>query len=228
MADGWQAHSRGRVLARIGAACIDRLPVDEVTVVLSDGGTQSGAAYASGPAVEGLEETAFTTGDGPSVDALRTGAPVLVRDLRADARTAGWPGWLPAALAAGIRGVHAFPIQAGAITVGVLTMYARRPLALDAEQLGLALRLADQAFIGLLDVMSGVLEAPDGEPAPVDRTVLRADVHRAAGMVMAQTGLRIDEALVRLRAHAYAVDRPISEVAADVLAGRHRFVPDQD
>jgi hypothetical protein len=225
--DASQAQPRGRVLARIAAACVDRLPIDDVTVLLSDGRQQSGPAYATTAGVASLEETAFTTGDGPSVDALRLGVPVLVPDLRTSARAAAWTGWLTAALDEQIRAVHAFPIQAGAITAGVLTMYARQPLALDDAQLRVALRLADEAFLGLLDVMSGVLETGDEDRGRLDGAVLRADVHRAAGMVTVQTGLRIDEALVRLRAHAYAVNRPISEIAADVIAGRRRFNPDR-
>ena len=221
--DGY-VQPRGRVLARIARACLDRLPIDEVTVAMSDGTGQWTPAYATGPAVATLDETAFTTGDGPSVDALRTGVPVLVADLRTDVPAMDWSGWLPAALRDGIRAVHAFPIQAGAITAGALTMYTRRPLALDATQFKVALRLSDETFLGLLDIMSGVWDGADDDPGPVDGAALRAEVHRAAGMVMAQTGLRIDEALVRLRAHAYAVERPISEIAADVLAGRHRSI----
>ena len=42
-------------------------------------------------------------------------------------------------------------------------------------------------------------------------------------MVSVQLGVGLAEALVRLRAHAYAGDRPLADVAADVVARRLRL-----
>ena len=51
----------------------------------------------------------------------------------------------------------------------------------------------------------------------------RAEVHQATGMVSVQLGVSLAEALVRLRAHAWAEDRLLADVAADVVARRLRF-----
>jgi len=48
-------------------------------------------------------------------------------------------------------------------------------------------------------------------------------VHQAAGMVSAQLEASVGEALIRLRAHAFALDRPLAAVAEDVVARRLRF-----
>jgi hypothetical protein len=56
--------------------------------------------------------------------------------------------------------------------------------------------------------------------------LLRADVHRAAGMVMVQADIPIDQALTRLRAHAYAAGRPLPDVAQDIIERRLRLAPD--
>jgi len=48
-------------------------------------------------------------------------------------------------------------------------------------------------------------------------------VHQATGMISVQLEVSLAEALVRLRAHAYANDRPLNEVAADVVARRLRL-----
>jgi hypothetical protein len=42
-------------------------------------------------------------------------------------------------------------------------------------------------------------------------------------MVMVQLDTRIDVAMVRLRATAFAEGRPIDAIAADVVSGRRRF-----
>jgi hypothetical protein len=47
---------------------------------------------------------------------------------------------------------------------------------------------------------------------------LRGAVHQASGMISEQLGIGIADALVRLRAHAYAEGRKVDAVAADVVA----------
>jgi hypothetical protein len=42
-------------------------------------------------------------------------------------------------------------------------------------------------------------------------------------MVMVQLGVPIAEALVRIRAYAFAESRPLSEVVADIVARRLRL-----
>jgi hypothetical protein len=48
-------------------------------------------------------------------------------------------------------------------------------------------------------------------------------VHQAVGRVSVQARVPVDDAMALLRAHAFAHDRTLSEVATDVLAGRLRF-----
>jgi hypothetical protein len=47
-------------------------------------------------------------------------------------------------------------------------------------------------------------------------------------MVAAQLDISVGQALVRLRAHAFLYDRPLREVAQDVLARKLRFSPVTD
>jgi hypothetical protein len=101
-----------------------------------------------------------------------------------------------------------------------------------------ALRLADTALLGLLDLLSGLELAPsdgswDTSALAVLRSrdlpdLVRADVHQAAGMVMVQAGVPIEQALARLRARAFQMDRSVREVALDILARRISFVADAD
>jgi AmiR/NasT family two-component response regulator len=48
-------------------------------------------------------------------------------------------------------------------------------------------------------------------------------VHQASGMVAAQLDVSVAEALIRLRAYAFGNDRPLTEVAEDVVARKLRF-----
>jgi hypothetical protein len=51
-------------------------------------------------------------------------------------------------------------------------------------------------------------------------------VYQAAGMISVQMGVSLEEALVRLRAHAFAVGTPLDNVAGDVVRRLLRFDPD--
>ncbi len=48
-------------------------------------------------------------------------------------------------------------------------------------------------------------------------------VHQASGMVAAQLDVSVGQALIRLRAYAFGNDRPLADVAEDVVARRLRF-----
>ncbi len=54
----------------------------------------------------------------------------------------------------------------------------------------------------------------------------RAEVYQAVGMISVQLGVSLEEALVRLRAHAFAASTPLDEIAGDVVGRLLRFDPD--
>jgi hypothetical protein len=173
-----------------------------------------------------LQDAQFTLGLGPGLEAVADGAPVLVPDL-ADAAPR-WPGFVPAAEDLGVHAIFAFPLRIGAISVGVLTAHRAIPGPLADGQLADALALADAVTVLLLyrtPPDPGRTEAGPSAPWPDEAHpgTYRPEVHQATGMISVQLDVPLAEALVRLRAHAYGNDRPIAEVAADVVAGRLRL-----
>ncbi|MFG2778321.1 ANTAR domain-containing protein [Streptomyces prunicolor] len=175
---------------------------------------------------EQLEELQLTLGEGPCVDAFLDGSAVLTPDLLTGQLQDRWAVFADAALEAGARAVFALPLQVGAISPGVLDLYADVPTVLDPEQLADALAFADLATLLLLDARID----ETGGPAPADRGFedldgYRAEIDQATGILTIQLGIGIDEAFVRLRAHAYMRGRRLADVAADVVAHRLRFSP---
>ena len=165
-----------------------------------------------------VEDLQFTLGVGPCFDASRHRSPVLVADLLdpLEGVQAGWPAFVDEAVLAGIRAVFAFPLGMGSIRLGTLDLYRSTPGALSSAELARTLDLADSIGTALLD--AGV--APPGQGDDVRH---RAVVHQAAGMVMIQLDVTIDEALVVLRSTAYAEGTPINELATEVVGGRRRI-----
>jgi hypothetical protein len=183
-----------------------------VSVMANDG--VHGMAAASDAHTALVEELAFTYGEGPCIDAFAAGAPVLVSDL-ADGLVARWPMYTPAVRAEGITAVFAFPLQIGAARLGVLDVLRTHPGPLSRSLLGEALTIADRLVTLMLDGH----ERADGA-LDIGH---QAELFQAQGMVTIQLGVSLAEAMVRIRAHAYASDRPLSEVAADIVARRLRL-----
>jgi ANTAR domain len=52
---------------------------------------------------------------------------------------------------------------------------------------------------------------------------LHVVVHQAAGMIAVQLGIGVADALVRLRAHAFATGTPLHKLAEDVVDRRVQF-----
>ncbi|WP_234343241.1 ANTAR domain-containing protein [Streptomyces fulvoviolaceus] len=106
------------------------------------------------------------------------------------------------------------------------------PTVLDAGELADALAFADLATLLLLDARIEQTGAPvDGALADrgfEDLGGYRAEIDQATGILSIQLGVGIDEAFVRLRAHAYTQGCRLADVAADVVAHRLRSSPDTE
>lgn len=213
-------------LRRLCAAAAQALSASGAALaVLAEDGTR-GVVVASDSVSERVEELQFMLGEGPGIDTFTGRRPVLVPDLVADAM-ARWPIYTPAASDLGIRAVFAFPIQVGAARLGILYVFRVRPEQLSGDQLRQALMFAEVALTTLLDGQHNAASgaAADGLAGAVER---HAELFQAQGMVMVQLGVSLAEALARIRAYAYAEDRQLGEVAADITARRLRFDPNPD
>lgn len=175
-----------------------------------------------------FDELQFTLGEGPGPEAVRTGSPVMEPDL-ARVRPDRWPALLPAAHDMGVHGVCCYPLGIGAIRVGVLTVLCDGDRRLSEQQYKDATALT-AALTGAL--LNGGPRGGDGIVREFDMSLdpppglRRAVVHQATGMISVQLGVSMEDALLRLRAHAYSSELPLGEIAADVVARRLRFDDD--
>lgn len=214
---------------RLCEACVSLLDIDAAAISMVFDGANSGTLGVSGPHARGYDELQFTFGEGPCLDSVAAREPVLVGDL-ADPNDPRWPAYRPAMLARQIRGISALPVVVAGEYIGALDLFRVQPGRLDAEQLAGALIAAELAELPFLDVFSGDMHAaandPDS-PAWVEMSSLaRAEVSQATGMLVAQLDIEPAQALVRLRAHAYATNRSATAVARDIL--EHRLHLDAD
>src|SRR4051794_20746233 len=145
----------------------------------------------------------------------RAGAPLLGALVDPCARSLPVSG---VGAAARLAAVFAFPLRVGGIRLGVLDLYRTTAGALSEEELASALAFADAATAVLLHLQAGAagLDPPLDSLAVLDD---RAEVHQATGVVSVQASVALQEALLLLRARAYAEQRSIGSLAHDVLRG---------
>ena len=209
-------------LERLCSALSRALPATGIGLsLLTDDSYGGGTVAASDTASRALEELQFTLGEGPCIDAYASRRPVLEPDL-ATHGARRWPGYGPAAQEHGVGAVFAFPLQVGAARAGALDIYREAPGSLTAEALTQAFTFADVAMGLLVDGQDGAAH-DETTPGLDDALAYRLEVYQAQGMVMVDLGVSIDVAMARIRGHAYAQGRPLSDVAKDIVAGKLRL-----
>ena len=225
---------RRRILAALGTSlegdvtavalcgvCRDVTGMSGAGIMLMSGELPMGSIGTIGAISDLIEDLQYTLGEGPCVDAYHLGRPVLEPDL-ADPVVPRWLAFNGPALEAGVRAVFGFPLEVGGVRLGALNLFADRPGGLSDDQHADALVAADIAAEAVL-IMQAKQSAGVLAPELEEGSNFQYPVHQAAGMVSAQLDVSVAHALVRLRAHAFAGQRLLGHVAADVVARRLRF-----
>jgi GAF domain-containing protein len=204
--------------------CADVTAMTGAGIMLMSSDVSQGSVCTTNDVSALIEELQYTLGEGPCVDAYHRQHPVSEPDLAA-ALTPRWLAFTPPAVEAGVRAVFGFPLRIGAVRLGALNLYRDQPGPLTDDQHADALTMADVAARAVLALQAS---APAAELAHDLDTLgdFRLVVHQASGMVSAQLNASMEEALVRLRAHAFASRRPLTDVTTDVVNRQLRFEKD--
>jgi GAF domain-containing protein len=205
------------LLHRLADACVDLLGVHAAGMVVSDRGGNLAPLAASTEDVGLLQLLQLQSGEGPALDCVRSGEPVICSDLTTDG-TARWPRFAARTRDEGFASVHALPLRLRAETIGALSLFRTPPGPFPASDLLVAQALADVATIGILqeriirsnEVLAGRLDA-----AVRNLTI----VEQAKGVLAARFGLGMDESLALLRDHARTCQQPLLELAGAVVSG---------
>jgi transcriptional regulator with GAF, ATPase, and Fis domain len=149
-------------------------------------------------------------GEGPAIRASGDETEVLLSgDAQADPR---WSRWGAELVELGWCSVLSTPLVTPEHTLGMLTLYARRPSAFDATHAYAARIFAHYATTAL----AGAREA--AELTEAIRT--RHRVNLAQGMLMEEHGLDAEAAFALMRQQAEEQQARLGTVAEQVLAGQ--------
>jgi len=191
-----------------------------VGIMLRSGEVTRGSLGTTDAVSSLIEELQFMLGEGPCIDAYNLEVPIAESNL-AD-MTGRWLGFTPPVFKAGVRALFAFPLRVDAVRIGSLDLYRDHSGALSDDQHADALIMAGVVSQAVLAIQAA---APPGELAAQLEALMTPQnvVYQAVGMVSAQVGVSVDESLIRLKAHAFASDRLLTELAKDMVARRLRF-----
>jgi hypothetical protein len=207
------------------SACVDVLAVTAAGITIM-GGDHDGPIGVSNQSVSELEDLQFTVGQGPCRDAFQSGRPVHAPRFDTS-RSTSWPSFVALARATDIAAVFAYPLVSNGANIGVLTLYQRHEGDLSSVQHLDSLSIATVLTETVLSLQD---DAPPGTLASsLEASVAyRAEIYQASGMVAIQLEISSADALVRLRAYAFANDTSVAIVAADIVARRLRLTDDRE
>lgn len=163
-----------------------------------------------------IEELEISADRGPSIDAYRSGEPVIVDDLAA--ATDRWPEVVPALVDMGMRGGYAFPLVLRGDRVGALNMYRRRPGRFERADIRIAQGFADLAAIGILQERK-VADAERRAEHLQHALDSRIFIEQAKGVLANRHGITPGEAFEVLRRHARNERIRIHELSERVIEG---------
>jgi transcriptional regulator with GAF, ATPase, and Fis domain len=204
------------VLHELVTHCVDLLHAPAASLLLTD---QQGSLTVMASSTEQtrlLESFQLQADEGPSLDCIRTGEPVVVADLN---DTVGrWPRFARRALDEGLFSVHAVPLRLRGTTIGALDLFGRVPGVMAEQDLLVARALADTATIGILQeraIRRGEVLTEQLQTA----LNTRITIEQAKGVLAYAGGLDMDQAFHALRSYARGHNSLLSDVAGRLVLG---------
>jgi GAF domain-containing protein len=196
--------------------CVELLGADASGLMLTDqrGGLQLMTATLERARM--LELFELQIQEGPCLDCFNTGDPVTNVDLAQPEADERWPVFTPAALGAGFGATHALPMRLRGRVIGALNMFNDHSVPLSDNDLAVGQAMADVATIGLLHQRNTHEQTILSEQL---QTALQSRIliEQAKGALAARTGLSVNEAFYKLRAHARRNNLTLTDVATAVV-----------
>lgn len=187
----------------LGEAYLDGC--DGVSLMLVRRGGISSPAYSSRVAYES-DLAQYETDEGPCLEAMRQHETIVIDDLRQEPR---WPSYRERALELGVRSMASFRLFLLEDTMGALDFYSRSPGTFGDQA-----RLIGRVFASHAAVaMKAAITETSLEAALATRDLMG----QAKGVLMAREAITGEAAFERLRAISQGTNRPVREVADEVV-----------
>lgn len=205
---------------RLAMGMARALPIDGAGIsVFSELRVPLGASDEHAATVERLQTT---MGEGPCLSAYEVAAPVIAHQTDVAAR---WPAFHDVLVSeTAFRSIASVPLYTATARLGAVDLYwTAAEVPMHAKTIDDAAKVAE--FIAVV-LTSGPekVSRQTGAPAPawIDASSVqsRMKVWQAIGLLGAALRLSNSDALALLRGAAYAAQRTLDDVAADLVSGK--------
>lgn len=185
-----------------------------VGLVLSDHRARVRFMAASNESGKVLELFQIQNDEGPCLDCVQTGTPIVNADLaHAGDR---WPIFAPRALAAGFQSVHAFPMRLRDKIIGALNLFGTTDSRFEPDEVRVVQALADVATIAILHERN--LSQAEALTEQLQGALnSRIVIEQAKGALAHAEAISTSEAFDVMRARARSTRTGLVDVAREVL-----------
>jgi GAF domain-containing protein len=154
---------------------------------------------------------------GPCLACIESGEAVTVTDIEVTGDQ--WPEFRRAALDRGFKSVQATPLRLRADVIGAMNLFDTRIGALNPEDVATAQALSDVATIGILSDRAAQEKSLVNTQlqAALDSRVV---IEQAKGVLAQSMNASMNDAFNLLRAYARNNNRPLQQVADDLVNRR--------
>ena len=207
--------SLGSTLETVAQLTCQTIPTCHASSIsLVEPGGQVTTTAATNDLARQLDAQQYRTGEGPCLEAIRTGAVVRVGDLRADCRFAQFGA---RAVEFGAQSALALPLLVRGEAIGGLNLYGETPNCFDQDDQNAAERLAMQ---GAVVVANAAAYDQAARLVQQLQTALlsRAEIEQAKGIIMARSRVDPDEAFQLLRRRSQHENVKLRDVARRIVA----------
>jgi GAF domain-containing protein len=206
----------GELLQLLVNRCTDLLVADTAGVLLETSSGKPALAAATSEEMLKIEDLEVRLGQGPCLEAYRSGEQVLVEDLMACHDR--WPQFTPRIIELGMRSVSALPLRLRDQRIGALNLYRSQPSAFASHEIRLGQGLANIAAVGILQERR-VFEADRRSDQLQHALDSRVVIEQAKGTLAERRGITLREAFEAMRTHARSNNLKLRDVCLQVLNG---------
>jgi GAF domain-containing protein len=205
-------------IAELAVASMDNAAYAGVTMLV-DGSVQTGVF--TDPDSRDIDQAQYDTGEGPCLDAFRTGEIYRVASTATETR---WPAFCAACRDHGIASTASFPIIIDDTRHGALNLYSEKPDAFGSEEIHLGRSFAAQAAV-VMGYARSYWNARKASEHLESALVHRAEIEQAKGIIIGATGVTPDAAFEVLVEQSQHENRKLRDVAADLVNSKIQRPP---
>jgi GAF domain-containing protein len=172
----------------------------------------------SDPEVIEIDYAQYESGEGPCVDAFRTGTVVLVEST-IDAGP--YPAFRNIAARHGVHSALAAPMTTGGDTIGALNLFAARERGFDEKAIADASAFAAQAAFVLAN-SKAYWDARNLSEHLTVAMASRAEIEQAKGIIMGATGIDPNQAFETLKQQSQHENIKLKDLASEIVQRSQR------